>query len=342
MLPRPRILSFRIEQAIAKEHKQHREVEHTEVDGIIRHDLLGDQAERRRHCKGGMERLWGNCPAMQVCFIAHAQQKKDIQKALPARERIRIMKTVPDEIQNIDTEAQVKKDEQQPVHQLAPHRNSRIHKIHRQQQEDDGSGIDIRPMIQALLRFDKRHLSCKHVNDGEILRCRLRKGEVTRSRHLQGIDLRQQRHCGETACDQRIYRKTQDAEADLPRRPHALQYIKTKKIDDHEDTGHNGNIIIGKNGEAKGQHIKHAALSPHQLFQSQHDQWKQNDAVQPHDVPAVGGNITGHGIQNRKDRTAQVTLREAMTKIKAHAHTGKTDLDDDHIGHKLQDQSLRT
>ena len=98
---------------------------------------------------------------------------------------------MPDKIQDVDAEAQIEENEQKAVHDLLPKLDFPVHEVQRQQQEYERAGVDVRPVVEALLRLDERHLPRKHIDDREVLRRGLREVKVARRRHLKRIDLRQ-------------------------------------------------------------------------------------------------------------------------------------------------------
>ena len=249
---------------------------------------------------------------------------------------------MPDKVQDVDAEAQIEENEQEAVHDLLPKPDFPVHEVQRQQQEHECAGVDVRPVVKALLRLDERHMPCEHIDDCEVLRRGLREVKVARRRHLQRIDLRQQRHRRQPARDQRVDPEAQDTKSHDTCVPDPLEDIEADEVDDHEDAGHDGDIVVRKNREPQCDHIKHRALAAHEALEPQHDQRKQDDAVEPHEIPAVRRDVAGQRIQNRDEAAAECPLREATTKIPAHRDTREADLHNDHVGHELEDQSLRT
>ena len=151
---------------------------------------------------------------------------------------------MPDEVQDVDAEAQIEENEQEAVHDLLPKLDFPVHEVQWQQQEYECAGVDIRPVVEALLRLDERHLPREHIDDREVLRRSLREVKVTRRRHLQRIDLRQQRHRRQSARNQRVEPEAQNTKSHDTCIPDALEDIEADEVDDHEDAGHDGNIVV--------------------------------------------------------------------------------------------------
>ena len=63
------------------------------------------------------------------------------------------MKSVPDKIQGINGKTQKEEKNKEGKNTLLLHLNCRIFKIQRENKKTQGSGINVRPMLQALLRF---------------------------------------------------------------------------------------------------------------------------------------------------------------------------------------------
>ena len=84
------------------------------------------------------------------------------------------MKSVPDKIQGINGKTQKEEKNKEGKNTLLLHLNCRIFKIQRENKKTQGSGINVRPMLQALLRFHKGEKSCRHIDNRKILCNRLR------------------------------------------------------------------------------------------------------------------------------------------------------------------------
>ena len=165
-----------------------------------------------------------------------------------------------------------------------------------------------------------------HIEYGKIGTYGLWKVKVSGSRRLKGKNLRKQ-HCRcQTSCKQRINGKLPDCcKQAFPSIP-PFQNQKSPKIDNHKNTDHNGNIVIGKDGHSQGNTVQKTFLLFYQALQPQHYDWEQHDAVQPHNVPAISGHITGQGIKNSKKGGSEIPGVAVSAQIPGHRKTCKSRL----------------
>ena len=83
---------------------------------------------------------------------------------------------------------------------------------------------------------------------------------------------------------------------------------KRDEIKHQKQAGHDGNIVVGQNGKPKGHAVEHSLLFPHKTLQSVNDQREEENAVQPHDIPAVRRHISGQRIKNPEKSDTQNTV----------------------------------
>ena len=71
-----------IEEAVVQKHEQTAQIEHTEVDRIIRHDLLRDEEKRDGHPEGSIDLpRRGGCP-IEPGLVAEHEDKENIYETL--------------------------------------------------------------------------------------------------------------------------------------------------------------------------------------------------------------------------------------------------------------------
>ena len=134
-------------------------------------------------------------------------------------------------------------------------------------------------------------MPCQHIENREIHLKGLWKVEISRRGSLKRRDLRQQHRRGKRAGEQRIPRKLKrDHRIILPSLP-PLQKQKADKIQDHEHADHDGYIIIGQDRKPQHDTVKISFFLMNQPLQAQHDEREQENAVQPHDIPAIGRHV---------------------------------------------------
>ena len=120
------------------------------------------------------------------------------------------------------------------------------------------------------------------------------------------------------------------------------QNQKGSKIDHHENTNHDRNVIVGQDTKPQTNTVHKPILFLHQPLQSKHDQGEQKNTVQPHNVPAVGGHIAGQGIKDPEKSNAKIISLTVLFQIIGKGQPRKTDLQHNPVGHKLNDQLLGT
>ena len=153
-------------------------------------------------------------------------------------------------------------------------------------------------MIQAYFRLNVADVTGDHIKNREILGKGLRKTHIARCRHLQGKNFRKQHHRCQASRQQRIHSKLKAAANEFLPVHLLIQHQQGYEIQHHKNAGHDGDIIIRKNGHAERQAVKYSFSIFHQPLQPQNDQREQNNAVQPHNVPAICSHIARQGVKD--------------------------------------------
>ena len=336
----PAPVLLHVEKETVQKHQTQAHVKGIPCKGIVIDQLLTEQDEQAADAQRHAQLLPRHGPSVQIDLIAHRQQQENIDEALPAGKAVGIMKAVPDEVQYVQGEAQIKEDQQRTVDRLPPQRNLPVHKVEGQHQEDHGAAVNVGPVVQSLLCLHQRHLSGQHVHNGEILLHGVRKAGICRSGSLQRTELRNQQNCRETSRQEGAKTEAQTGQSSRPP-VHGLQHQLAEEPEHQEEADHDGNVVVGQDAEPQTEHVHHRALSPYEALQSQHHQREQEDAVQPHQVPGIGGHVAAHGIEHTEDGTADIQLTVMSSEIHGTGEAGETDLQNNHIGHELDDQCLR-
>ena len=182
----------------------------------------------------------------------------------------------------------------------------------------------------------------QHIKNREIGAEGLGKIKISRRSGLQRVDFREQHHRRKSACSQGkrcelgaggekttgLFRRIQDQKRD--------------KIQYHENADHDGNIIIGKDRRPQGEAVQKRLFLAHQTLQPQHDQREQDNAVQPHDVPAVRRHISRQRVENPEKAHAEIIGPAMPAQIPGKAQTRQTDFEHNPVAHKFDNISLGT
>ena len=77
-----RACPFCIQEVVVQKDEQSAQIEHTEVDRIIRHQLLRDEEKRDGHPEGSIELLRRGGRPMQPGLVAEHEDKENIYETL--------------------------------------------------------------------------------------------------------------------------------------------------------------------------------------------------------------------------------------------------------------------
>ena len=331
----------RIEQDGVKKQQGQGQVKYPEFKGIIGHQLLAEQHEGRSARKGRTDVSDWHGAQMTVGLVAHQQEDKDVDEGLSGRKTVGIMESVPDKIQEVDAEAGQEEHFQRAVNQFFLPRNSPVQKIKYEKDINSRTAVDVRPVVQACLRFHAAHVAGEHVNDGEVALKGLREGGLRRGRLCERHDLRKEDDSRQGSRKEGKQRKQDDLFSEFFS-VLIIQETNDGKIDHQEDADHDGDIVVGENGKPQGNAVEIRLSFPDHNLQSQHNQRKEPDTVQPHDIPAVGSHEAGQGIECAEEPGAQPhTLRVAL-QIPGKGKSRQSGFDHHHGGHKFYHMIMGT
>ncbi len=181
-------------------------------------------------------------------------------------------------------------------------------------------------MIKGLLRGDIDHMPCQFVYDAEILADCLGECEILAGSEPEGIYLRKPYGGCQRTCQDGISRKDGCCADKRTKALPALQDKEHYEIEHHENTYHDGDIVIGKDGRSQCHRIEEPALFIDQLFKSQTYKREEHDAVKPHDIPGICCHITRKGIEYAEECGCKGRVPAVLTEIGRHGQTGKTGL----------------
>ena len=215
---------------------------------------------------------------------------------------------MPDKIQHIHGKACKKEQQQSAVHSLFFHRDLLTCQIQQKEEKYRDAAVNIWPVVQTDLRLHISDMAGDHIEDREIGSPRLWEIKVAGCRTLERTDLRQQNSHRESAGKQGVDSKPRTALHVFSYRSRFFQNKKCDEIKHQKQAGHDGNIVVGQNGKPKGHAVEHSLLFPHKTLQSVNDQREEENAVQPHDIPAVRRHISGQRIKNPEKSDTQNTV----------------------------------
>ena len=262
------------------------------MEVIFRNQLLCHQHKDHRSGKRCRHMLPRCFPQIHISPVARKQHKENINIGLSARQTVWVMEAMPDKVQDIKRKACKEEQQHDTVYRLFLCRYLFAEQVKNEKHQHRYSAINIRPVIQSDFRLHVADMTRDHIENRKILGKCLWKAHISGSSHLQGKDLRKQNYRRQTTRQQGIHCKLESAPNKFFPVHVLIQNQQGDKIQHHKNAGHDGDIIIGKNGHAKRQAVEHSFSVFHKPFQSQNDQWKQDNAVQPHDIPAVSRHIS--------------------------------------------------
>ena len=200
---------------------------------------------------------------------------------------------MPYKIQGIDGKAGKKQKQHSAIYHLLPEPNLPASQIEEEKHQDCHATVNIGPVVQSNFHIYISYMSGKHIKNRKIGTDCFRKIKFSRGSHLKGIDLRKEHHCRQSSCHQRIKSKLSDIYCIILKflSLSTFQNQKSSKIYHQKNTYHNRNVIVGKNTYTKTNTVKHSLSFLNQPLQPQHNDRKQKNAVQPHDIPAIGRHV---------------------------------------------------
>ncbi len=329
-----------------------------DIKGIERkffgiHQLFTEKDKGQPAADGGYDLRDRNMFQLIQSFITHGKKKEGVQKRLSAGQTVRKMKTMPDIIGNIPGKANQHDKEKNTVHNFLLEGNLLVHNIQREQKEYAGTAVNIGPIIQTDFHIHKGHMSGQHVDHGEIGGQRRGKFGAGRGCGFQGIGNRHQQYGSQSPGQKRIAGKTQThpyiffptgargfALCCLTGRERGMLNHQADEIQYQKQAQHNGNIVVGKNRKGQGNAIEKPLLFLHQIPETGENQRRQPDAIQPHNVPAVGCHVAGQGIGHGKEQGKETGMFKSAAQIDRHGKSRQTCLKDNEIGHKVNDACL--
>ena len=303
------------------------------------HQLLRQQNEREYAPEAGHQLAFRHSFESFIAFETHRQHQDIIKERLTAGQAVGIVHAVPDVIRNIQGKAEEHYTEQHSLHDLLLVRNSPVQIIHREEQQRSHSAVQVRPVIQSDFALHIHQMSGKHIEYREIGRQRFWKGAARRSGSHQCVRGRQQQDCSQTAGNQRIQSEASALYQELLQRHMRKHDHQADKVQEHKDAQHDGDIVVGKNRQSQRDAVQERAVLFHQALQSEENQRCQPQAVQPHDIPAVGGHVSAQRIADAEESNPYVICVIAFSEIPCHGESAQADLQNNQICHELDDQA---
>ena len=266
------------------------------------------------------------------------QEAKD--KALPRRERIRIMKTVPDVVQHIDREARKEKEQKESVTHTLLNRHLSVREVQKKQLQGKHATVNIRPVIKAYLALHKGQLPRHHIKNRKIALKGLREVHLSGSRKSQRKDFRHENH----------RRKPRRNERGQSKAPRCFEYILPTQfrrnrlkdcIKNQKKADHNGYIVVREYTESETDDVLERTLAAHQLFRTEQNQREEDNAVKPHDIPGIGCHVGGEGIKYAENRRKESVSLTVPQQIVGHCDRRERRLYDNQKRHILNHKALR-
>ena len=251
------------------------------------------------------------------------------------------MESVPYIVQDIDGETGEEKDEDCSVDRFLLQGDLPVHHVEDHKLEDRNAAEDIRPVVQPCFDGDVADVSGQHVKDGEIAGKGLRETEVSGGGRLQRVDLRDQDRSSETSRHQGTACKLHTGLKEALRCHLPLKDHKAEEPDDQEHADHDRNVVIRRDAESQRDRVHDPPVFGDQFFRTVNDQRKQEDAVQPHHVPAVGAHIGGHRVKDPEKCRVEPILFRVFLQVPGHGEAAEAGLHDDHDRDELDHVFLR-
>ena len=188
------LCEIQMQDARIKCRQQQRSVKHEEMKVAFLDQFLCKQDERRRNAESRHQIAPPYTVPLRKDAEAHAEHQKNIDKGLSCRQRVRIMKSVPNKIQNIDGKSRQEEEAHGYIDRFFPDADPVVSDIEHEKEIYRAAAVDIRPVVQALLRRHPAHMPCQHADDREVLAEYFRESIVRGSSRRKRTDLRKQQH----------------------------------------------------------------------------------------------------------------------------------------------------
>ena len=244
---------------------------------------------------------------MRISPETDKQHQEDIDEGLSARKAVRIVESMPDKIQHIHGKlakraAAVRSTQPFLSQKIFLHaRYSKRREIPRHRSKYLASGPDRSPSPHFRYggRSYRRSGNRKSTPLGNQS-CRMPYSGAHRS---PAAEL-----CAKSPPESRSRFQTSHSSPRIFLPVPVSSKIKCDEIKHQKQAGHDGNIVVGQKWRPKGSRNEHSLLFPHKTLQSVNDQREEENAVQPHDIPAVRRHISGQRIENPEKSDTQNTV----------------------------------
>ena len=101
---------------------------------------------------------------------------------------------------------------------------------------------------------------------------------------------------------------------------------ESRKIKKQKEADHDTDVVIGKNGQGKAQRIEGRIALLHKNLQSQKN--KRKEAIEPHHIPGICGDISGQRIKHPEKRCRIIISPKMLSKVDGSREAGKGNLQD--------------
>ena len=250
------------------------------------------------------------------------------------------MKTVPDIVQYVKTETCQQEKRQEQISGLFLKGILAVHDIQRHEHQHSNTAVNVRPVIQSNLRIHRHKVSGNHLEDGEITLHLCRKCGISGCGQTEGIYFRHKDDGCQPSGKQRVQNESSKLSEDLACGLIFLRQNQNEEIQHEEHAGHDGNIVVGQDRKSQCNTVQKRLLFENKAFQTQHDDWEDQDAVHPHNVPAVSGQIAGKRIKNTEEADGKMLRPAMLSEIPGKCQSAKTDFYDNQICHKFNHAGL--
>ena len=98
---------------------------------------------------------------------------------------------------------------------------------------------------------------------------------------------------------------------------------------------------LPKNRQSQRDAVQERAVLFHQALQAEENQRRQPQAIQPHDIPAVGGHVSAQRIADAEESNPYMICVIAFSEIPCHGESAQAYLQNNQICHELDDQAGR-
>ncbi len=289
------------------------------------------------------------------------QQEEDVHEGLAVRQVVREVEAVPDVVEIVDVEGDGEEGDEHDRRDLFLQGDGLYVEIQDDQHDRPDAAEDVRQdhvSAGADGGLEVAEMVRQEVEEAEVALIVFRERAGGGGAGLECVVGGQQREGGQQSGDARVEDAGEEGDGE-PVRPDALQNrglavlrngefpggvgermvaeVVDEEVQDQEDGGHVSHVVGGHEEQGEGEAVEKRFALFHDVLDPEHDEGQQHHAVHPHDVPVVGDEVAGEGVQEAEARGDGVVLPELgrLLEVVGEEGGGESGLqhDDDADGH---------